>query len=284
MIRKFECKSCGHHFDADDINAVICPHCKSDNVEYAKFHLPRWLLWIVLTLIVAGGIGCWLMQNTPEEKNTQPDILIKDSIEQEQTRVADSLYVIEGNTIQPSLTVAEKAYNDEDDTYSCRIVVLNPPQQSWKVVVRQRHGGLVAESEDGRFVKLPYSKDDGFYLISLVDKSTGKPLCEEREIAEFPKLDVVKRPWNEAGLEKALKGSAALVDTPFIANPHKVIVVNKLKGDESPTKTLRDIQRLVKDRGLNVKVEKVEHDKMKKIIVARIKIDYPNDWLPVDDD
>ena len=152
------------------------------------------------------------------------------------------------------------------------------------MVVRTKDGQLVAESEDGKIDKLPYSKDDGTYVFSLVDKSTGSLLCEEREFPDFPKLDVVQNPWNESDLQRVLNSDELLVDNPNIAIPHKVIVVNKPKGDTSPTNSLRDVQQLLKDCHLTAKVEKVEHDNMKKISVAKIRIDYPDDWLSETDD
>ena len=61
-------------------------------------------------------------------------------------------------------------------------------------------------------------------------------------------------------------------------------MVNKSKGDPSPTNSLRDIQQLISQCDLTVTVESVEHDNLNKICNAKIKINYPDDWLVEDDD
>ena len=287
MVRKFECEECKNTFDADDNELVKCPRCHSDNVDYYKYHLPRWLPWLVVCGVIATILFLiWHFNPSPvpPPKPKQDVAIDRDSAEQKKVQQSDNTYINEGGTIAPSLSIADKDYNADDATYKCRVAVSYPPQQPYKVVVRTKDGQLVAESEDGKIDKLPYSKDDGTYVFSLVDKSTGSLLCEEREFPDFPKLDVVQNPWNESDLQRVLNSDELLVDNPNIAIPHKVIVVNKPKGDTSPTNSLRDVQQLLKDCHLTAKVEKVEHDNMKKISVAKIRIDYPDDWLSETDD
>ena len=291
MFRKFDCKNCNNLFEANDEEIVKCPLCQSDNVEYHKWHFPRKLLWtilvsvvsIIIIIIVVLLIGWFIRKSDSMPVNPHSGI-DRDSTEQEMVDEANTNYINDGNTIAPSLTISEKEYNTDDDNYKCRVLVSYPPEQPWKVVISLRSGQVVAESDDGYFDQLPYSKDDGCYIVALVDRASGQLLCEERVCPDFPIMDIVKKPWKEGDLEKALKNKAPLVDTPYIANPHKVIVVNKPKGDTSPTKSLRDIQQLLDQCGLNAKVEKVEHDKMKKISTVKIKIDYPDDWMQETDE
>lgn len=284
MIRKFECKECGKKFSFEEKDQVKCPHCGSDNVDYSKFHLPRWLLLSVALLIFAVPLVIWLFRMLPFPQEKEQPVILRDSVAQEFTQKSDSIYLSDGNTIAPSLSIAKKDYDASDDTYKCQIVVSYPPQQPWKVIVKKGDGTIVAESEDGLFKKLPYSDDDGTYTIALVDKSSGSLLCEERDFPDFPKLDVVKKPWSEKDLQEALNSDVSIVDNPNIANPHKVVVVNKPKGDPSPTNSLRDIQQLISQCSLTAVVENVEHDNMNKISSAKIKINYPDDWLVEDDD
>lgn len=287
MIRRFECKDCNKTFDADDKGYVKCPHCQSDNVDYFKHHLSRAISWLACGIVVAVLIIVFIVWASPFPSSTptvQPNNEVRDSAEQEIAQKSDSIYIIDGSKIAPSLSISDKVYNDENDTYSCRIVVSYPPQQSWKVIIKSKNGKNVAESEDGWFKNLPYSKEDGFYIVRLVDKKSGAMLCEEREFPDFPKLDIVKHPWSENDLQIMLNSDESLVNNPNIANPHTVIVVNKPKGDTSVTKSLRDVQQLIRQCGLTAKVEKVEHDNLKKICSAKIKIDYPDDWLQESDE
>lgn len=283
MIRKFECKDCKKRFDADEQDFVICPYCQSDNVDLYKRHLPYWL-----PLSIAGGtiaviLTIWFLQTHSDPPKPSISGIEIDSGEQRSFGEPDNRDIGNVNSITPSLSIAEKDYNADDETYKCRISISNPPKQSWKVVIRTIEGRLVAESEDGRFDEVPYSTNDGTYMITLVDKSSGSSLCEERAFPDFPKLDIVINPWNESDLQMALNSDEPLVDNPNVANPHTVIVVNKPPGDSSPTNSLRDVQLLINQCHLTAKVEKVEYDNMNKICTINIKIDYPDDWLQEDD-
>ena len=46
-MQKFECKDCGRNFSSEVKEQVTCPHCGSDNVDYASFHVPYKKLVIV---------------------------------------------------------------------------------------------------------------------------------------------------------------------------------------------------------------------------------------------
>lgn len=284
MIRKFECWNCKAHFEADDNDWVECPHCHSDNVELSSFHTPKWVLYAIPAAVVLGGVSyCaldYISHHEVKQIEKKDGGTIGDSISQK----ADSVYEKEGNTIKPSISIGEIEYNEEDNTYSCRFHVAHPPKYPWKIVVMTYYGEKeIATSDDGVFNELPYSKDDGFYRVKLVNASTGELLCEERDFPDFGKQVTIKKPWTAADLQNSLNSKASLIDNPYIDAHHKVVVTNKPKGDTSETSSFSQVQDLLQMCGLTAKVISVEHNDMNQISVAKVTIDYPADWMVEDD-
>lgn len=283
MLRKFECWNCKKTFQADAKGAVECPHCHSDNVDYATFRVPRqvFMFVAVFVLIIIATIGItYILLN--ENKNVAK--VDTGNPNQENRQRADSLYMVDGGEIQPQLSIFDIEYNEDDNTYNCSFMVDYPPQQPWKIVIKSYYDEkFVAESETGKFEHLPYSHEDGFYRVFLVCQSTNEELCEARDFPNFPKQSHIKKPWSVADLERSLNGEETIVDNPFIAPLHKVVVVNKHSKDTTPTSSLGQVQGLLKMASLKATVEKVEYDDMNRICIAKIRINYPADWMEEDD-
>ena len=286
MIKKFECWECRHIFEANDTSWVECPKCHSDNVEYASFHLPagtkKACLGVAATAaIVAGGIAVYNALDTIPEttETTQATEDVKF------TEKADSSYIKEGGTIAPSLSISEIEFDEEKETYYCKFEVAYPPAKAWKIVIMSYYGNKeVAESDNGEFTDLPYSKDDGFYRVKLVDASTGDLLCEERDFPNFEKQVTIKKPMTASALQALLNGKKSLVDNPYIAHDHEVVVSNKPAGDTSETSSLGQVQDLLQMCKLTATVTSVEHNDLNKISKVVLKINYPADWLAEDED
>lgn len=284
MERKFECWNCKKTFQADDKGAVECPHCHSDNVDYATFRVPRQVFVIVaaFVLIIIAVIGVkYILPNNDvkKEEKTEKKEDPNDSI--------NNAYAEEfGVLIEPSLSIPEIEYNEDDNTYNCRVKVDDPPQQPWKIVIKSYYDEkFVAESDNGEFEHLPYSKEDGYYKFFLVSQSTNESLCEERIFPYFPLQSRVKKPWTAAELEQALKGKESIVENPHIAPQHTIDIVNKHPKDTDPPATFREVQNLRKMiDGLQVFVEKVEYDDMNRISLAKLRINYPADYWDYDEE
>lgn len=283
MVRKFKCWACEKTFQSEENGAVKCPYCHSDNVDYAKSRIPRLIFMIgailaLIIIIVVGVKYIFPKIGSKTESNAMNNSAIEsplDSIKKE----ANAAYEEIGGSIAPSLSLSEIEYNDDDDTYNCIFKIDNPPKQSWKIIIKSYYGEkFIAESENGKFEHLPYSKEDGFYRVFLVSQSTNENLCEERDFPDFPKQNHIKKPWSDADLERALNGAETIVDNPFIAPQHEVIIINKPSKDTTPTGSLGDVQKLLKLAELKATVEKVEYDDMNRISLAKIKINYPADW------
>lgn len=284
MIRKFECWNCRTTFTADDKSWVECPHCHSDNVEYATFHLPAYIRKAAICttgtvlFAIAGYYAVQALQSgSPVQENITDE-------NQKTKQIADSVYIKDGGTIAPSLSVRDMVYDEEKGTYHCVFNVDPLPAEEWKIVISSYYGNKqIAVSNDGVFDDLPYSPDDGFYRVKLVSLKTDSLLCEERDFPNFEKQVTIQKGMTERELETHLNGKKSLVDNPYIAHDHEVIVANKPAGDTSETGSLGQVQDLLQMCALKATVSKVEYNEQNKISKVILTINYPDDWI-VDDE
>ena len=290
MIKKFECKECKQRFEADDSKIVNCPHCHSDNVEYASFHIPSWVwksiggIIITICLIWFGEThGVFKRCYSVSSDTTSTDSTIK-HIEEVNTEYVQ----ITGEEIRPSLSIINKKYNDDNDTYSFQIKVSPSPKQKWKIIISSFNNEIqIAENNNGIFKDIPYSKDNGIYRVKLIDASTGNLLCEERDFPEFERQTIVKKPWTAIDIENLLNSYQWTLDDPQIINHvssnNQVIVVNKPDNDLTNTGSLGQVSALMKDCALTAKVLAIEYDELKKISKVKLSINYPSDWIDEDE-
>ena len=173
MIRKFECKNCGKHFEADDKQMVTCPNYQNDNVEIAgtKFisKIGKIGLGVVLLAIVA-----IIIINLDRKVN----ILHEDK----------SIVVIEPDTendpivpfldIPPTIEVGELVF--EGKGYNFKVGVKAPPSQNVYIAILDPFDNtkVVAKSDNGVFKEVPYSEVDGaIYSIALMDATADTIIC-----------------------------------------------------------------------------------------------------------
>lgn len=280
MKRKFECWNCHKEFVGDDSNWVECPHCHSDNVEYYKRRIPKNYYKVCCCLMFMVIVFFAVCKFWPDQGATTPQKVYGDTEADMMAQQIDSAYIAEGGTIEPSLSLAEIEYNEDNDSYKCRFQVDYPPSQPWKVVVMSYRGNkLIAESNDGEFNELPFSEFDGFYIVRLLNRDTNEPIIDDKEFPDFSKQVKIKKPWNAAELEKRLNGTENLTDNDYLADKHQVVIVNKPSHDTTPTGTLREVQNLLKMFKLHAKVLSLEYDDMKKISAVKLNINYPSNWM-----
>lgn len=297
MIRKFECKNCGHHFEADDQQWVECPECHSDNVgfEEHKYHLPKLPAWagkaaIALAALIVLSVGGYFlyqyMAEEPEEVTEEQPA----SVDEFDDKVNEEY----DGPLAPRMVVGEKEYDEKTGTYSFDVHVDFPPKDKWRIDICEfRTQTAVASSENGKFEGVPYSKNDlGQYTFRLVNAETGELLTEELDLVGFDKLVTIKKPWTAAQLEKAINNyKVPLVDSPYISDQCEITVTNTSKDnpDMSDTSTFTSIQQRIEMNvkggvKCSVKVLNVEIDDMNRIKAAQIKINEEvEDWMMEDE-
>ncbi len=278
MIRKFECKNCHKTFQADDQKQVLCPECQSDNVEYYSYHVPykKIIAGIVALAIVGIGIYFMLRGNGNEGSIIEGNDITEienDTTAEQSIKAVENTYTQEtGLTIPPSIVLqGKKTLNEDDNTYSFKVAVKNPPSASYKIVLTDKSTGTaIAESKNGSFVGVPPSKaEGGIYLIQIVDTKKDSVLCTPQTMDGFLPVQKVDHKLSMADLQKMIEsGDETLVgngENPYLAPDYTIKYKGLSDGDNHPSNFADVLEKL--DMGIwnSVKVESVEYDDTKHI-------------------
>ena len=267
MVKKFECRECKKRFDADDSNKVLCPYCKSDNVEYASFHFPKNGYAIIAAIVISASlILLWLKFSNKNEI--------------EQIEIANDeggpTVVISSNE-KPIIKREKCTYNEKDYTYDCSFKVYPQPEQDYKFTIYES-GTLVDESNNGVFKGLPCSDNDGIYVVRLMDINADTCICE-LECPGFDKQVHIEKAWTAEELEQRMNAKENLVDNPYLAPDIKIEITNKdPRNTESLDKISKIVSSVIKRDGVSIKVQSVDYNKQKQISKAVIELGYPADW------
>lgn len=278
MLRKFECWQCYHRFEADDQNHVECPHCHSDNVDYAHFHFPKgtwkWSGVAIGCLLV--GYALYNMNwntfgggSTPSIGKSQPDSLRTDIEEEPDTTVINEIKL----AVSPTVNLDGKP-TFEDGGYAIHVKVKNaPPEGSYYFVVLDHydHSKIVARSDDGNFTNLPPSKYDGQYDFSVCSKQNDSLLCQPVPRTGFLPQQSVNERKSKEWLQQLIDTNSDLIvgsgKTPYLS-PDYVVHVNGV--DASSDIRLAEIANNVSFGIWSVTVNSVEYDDMNRISVIHI--------------
>lgn len=278
MIRKFECKNCHKVFQADDQKLVICPECHSDNVEYYSIHIPYKKVIAIIAAITALGIGIFFFLNKNDNSssnNNDNDITIieEDTLAQQSIQEAENAYTNEtGLKIPPSISLqGTKALNDDDNTYSFKVKIDNPPSIPYKVVLTEKvTGKTIAESKDGSFVGIPPSNaEGGIYLIKIVDTKKDSVLCTPQTLDGFIQVQKIGNKLSTADLQKLIdSGDDSLIgngENPYLAPDYTINYKGLSNEDEHPSNLADVIEKLEMGIWSSAKVESVEYNDTKHI-------------------
>ena len=269
MIKNFECWDCQCRFEADDKSFVTCPKCKSENVEYASFHMPRWVLWlagvcvlsIILLLILINIDFNAFFHNKGEQTNQEQ--LVTDSVQQEIKAVTDD------PSDEPIMEVSDPEYNGKN--YSVNVSVRNIPNGIKYYYARLDHFDntvVLQRSDNGHFTDIPYCSDDGFsYDFAVYESNTDTLLCEPIVKSGFIKqIEVVKMSAEDLQSlidkqDNSLLGEGE--NSSIAPNCHLSFTGIKEKG--LPTIFSEVFERLSYGEWKSVKVTKLEYDKKNRI-------------------
>ena len=279
MVRKFKCWDCLNTFQADDQNRVKCPHCQSDNVDFYSLHFPYKKIFLGIAVFAVLGLGIYLiLQKITNNNRANNDVAVIidgeiDTIPQQITKEAENAYMNEtGLKLTPSITpIGKKTLNDDDNTYSFKVAIENPPSTSFKIVLADKiTGKTVAESMDGSFTGVPPSKaDGGFYQIQIVDAKTDSVLYTQPMDGFLP-VQKVDHKLTVSQLQQLLDAEDETLigdgENPYLA-PGYTITYKGLSNDDPHPTNLADVIEKVYDMNVwtSVKVESVEYDETKHI-------------------
>ena len=269
MIRKFECRSCKNHFEADDTRQVLCPHCGSDNVEYAKFHIPS-IIWkitgAVVILLIVGFAALKIVRNG----NTPKDSAV---ILNEDTAAVNraTTYIEEtGLSLPPVINVGDLKF--ENNGYTFEVKVENPPSVKFycAILLPYDNKKVIAKSDDGKFKQVPYSDaDGGIFDIALMDTSTDTVICKIDKPG-FIKQQAVSNKMAVSELQARINkrdNSLMGVGENDYLSPDYIIKFVGLSSDAvNVPSTLGEVfDKLDNEIWSSVKVNSLEYDDMNRI-------------------
>lgn len=276
MIRKFECKNCRHQFEADDKGVVECPQCHSDNVDIAASHLPSWI-WkavggiIALLLLVCAG--WFLFQNDGQSEDNPP---VAEFVSED----GDSVIVVEGLTVPPTVEVSTPVFNEENSTYSVEVSVKNMPQGYKFYYAMLNHFGeqkVMKKSEDGKFTDIPFNEEDGnSYDFAVCDAKTDTLLCAPVPQSGFLRQVKVKEKMTVAQLQQLIDNADETLmgkgENDYLAPDYKLNLKGLSSDAVNVPKVLADvIQKLKNEVWSKATVKSLEYDDMNRISVITIQ-------------
>lgn len=276
MKRKFECWNCKKHFEADDKEWVECPHCHSDNVEYASFHMPKWTLWCVLGAAVLGGVGIALSQIDWKTEKTRADLNTEDSVAVEEF-VVDSTFTSEtGLEIPSSIIVGELTF--EEDGYTFEAEVKNPPSlKFYYAVLEAFEDKVVAKSNDGKFSAIPFSNaEGGSYRVQILAIGTDS-VCASADVPGFIKQKKVSKKMTVAELQtKITKRDPSLMglgENDYLAPDYKLKFTGLPKDATNVPQVLAEVyDKLDMGTWTSAKVTSLEYDDMNRVSQITMKV------------
>lgn len=245
MLRKFECTDCHHLFEADDQSFVKCPHCGSDNVDSAHFHMPQsWWKWLLTLLVIACVIAVLFKIDWSANEQQIPE----EPIEVEDTTdvvYVDSTYLDDDPPVFdviPSVVPDKPVQNGEG--YDLAFRIKNAPAVQYYVALMEHNGErVIARSEDGEhFMAIPPSPQDGMYDIAIFLASNDSILVSE-PIEGFKSLAVLEQRMTKDKLQQLLEDENAILTggEDWLADPYNLRFTGLAEGDVRPTK-LSDVQ------------------------------------------
>lgn len=279
MKKKFECKNCRKSFEADDQDFVICPHCHSDNVEPAVFHLTPWLGRIVLILVLAGVVAgiLWLFGQTGNSatESDKDDIIIPN----DSSIIGDSLDYEYDADIPPTIVVSEPEFDGK--SYSVFVDASNVPDGIKYYYVRMSHFGnhkVLQKSTDGKFSGIPFCEDDGHsYEFAIMDANVDTLLCIPLEKTGFIRQASVSKRMTiqelQALIDKRDSSLYGAGENDYLAPDYKLKFVG-LPADavNIPQILAEVIDKLVMELWQKVSVTALDYDEMNRICKIELQI------------
>ena len=279
MTRKFECKNCGKHFEADDSKMVNCPHCQSDNVEIAGFKISP-LVWKVGAAVLALAILVVIFYPT---KGKEKEIVEVEEIVgagDENAERSDTSEIVPGLDIPPTIEVGKMSF--EGNGYSFKVTAKNAPVSKTYIAILDPFDNAkrIAKSDDGTFKDVPSSDVEGaFYTIALLDAATDSIICSIekpgfiKQTAVATKMTVSELQQKIDSRDNSLLGAG---ENDYLAPDYKLKFVG-LPADavNIPTILAEVTDKLDMETWVSAKVTALDYDDKNRISVITLKVELP---------
>ena len=269
---QFKCSSCGHKFEANENDNVLCPNCSSDNVGPCKPSPLKVILPLIGVLVIA-AVTFFVIQNlknkkadNPAEPSTEQKDVVTETLvnkAEEEPKVKEEKVIVEPIAMAVSTPVLRKG------KYSFAASSQNVPEGvKIKYVLMNSLGSkIVMESENGEFVSVPPSKEKGgMYMVAVENAETNQILCS-RVIGGMIVEEVIVKKMSKDELESMINSSSndLLTVHPRISKKVEFIFDN-LEAEEKKPSTFDGIfEKFIMQDWESVLVTNVVYEKSGKI-------------------
>ena len=288
MVRKFECMDCGKSFSFDDKEQAKCPHCGSDNVDYATIHIPYKrigiiaIVLLVVFLLVKIDFGAILPSfSSSDEETVQMADSIPSDVEESRTREELENEIADlGIEVPPTIKGIDKMELDDDGNYNVAIKIEHAPEKGYNVVlIDVKTDKVVAKSDNGNFKGVPYSKHEGKYYAQIVKASSDEALSERTEITGFIEVKSISKKLSVNELQDLIsKQDPSLLghDNEYLSPIYQIKYENLPKNYEAPDNLADVFEMLDMEVWTSVEVTSLEYDDTKHISLIKLRVKMPS--------
>jgi hypothetical protein len=280
MKHAFECLNCHHRFEADDQNTVVCPKCQSDNVDFARFHIPKGMWkWgaALLALVVVGGLVISVCKRSSGTANEQKK-------EQQQTTLEvgnkGTIKIVEVADLPnpPKVEIVGNKPTFTNGGYSFTVSIIGElAGRNVYVAVCDcvDNSKIIARSnEKQEFKGVPASEHKGKYFLGVFDAESNTLLGGSERSGFLPIEPAGERMTEKQlqelidNLDPSLEGSGLnKLISPSVKIQHTGIDASKTKNTFSEVLT-----KLDNGDWESVEVTNVEHDEMNLVSSVTLKV------------
>lgn len=276
MKRNFECWHCHKTFEADDQQWVQCPHCESDNVEYATWHAPRWLgraLSIAAAIVLVAIAAYYVATHFPQKEVEQTETVIE-----EDDTTGIHIDIPSDIVEPPTLEVSELTF--EDEGYTFEVTVNNAPAQKYVFAIYDAFDDkkLIMKDDDGKFEGVPYSEaEGGSYRLAILDATADTLLCSFKTVPGFIRQEKPEKKMSVAQLQAMIdardESLLGLGENKYLAPDYKIKFVGLPKGAKNVPTILAEVNEKIDNFVWDsAKVTALEYDDMNRICLITMKV------------
>lgn len=274
MLKKFECKECKTRFEADDAHSVVCPHCQSDNVDYAHFHISA-KVWKIITGCVFGGLIVWGIVSPPRFSCSRPDGSGSDSTDSTiDTPTVDTPIYIGF----PILNIGEPV--EDEGYYTVEVAVENPGVAKiyYAILDPYDNSHIIAKDDKGHFTKIPSSKaDGGVYDIAVFDAKEDTIICKIDKPGFIPIVSPPSDRMSKEDLQDSIDARALSLmgkgENNYLASDYTLKFVGLSKDAVNVPTILAEVFEKLNFSWTSVKVISLRYDNMNRISEITMKVE-----------
>lgn len=287
MKRLFECRKCHHKFEVDEKSSsdsyIVCPNCKSDDIDYARNSSHgKVLLWCAIATVAAGLIffafkGC-REETAKGASSTDEEVA---PLEELTTPLdSDSVYVdpqeIVGLTVPPKVDITGGKPSFKNGGYTFSVSVKDAPEgRKYYIAVLQcdDHNKEVARCDENLHFEMVPPCESGEYDLAVIEEGTKKLLGFSTRSGFVTVQGVAK--LSPQDLQKLIDSSddALMGGNEQIAPDCKLHFEGVTDGDV-PTSMFDLTMKLEDGVWKAVKVKKVNYDEMNRVSDVYLSVEY----------